>query len=154
MNGRAGNANWNADSNNVYKWREVRNSKKLLVVKVNKQWIEAGMVIKCTNNQQTCPKSTSSSSLFRVTSGLADSFETQHVSTLLYCTGEKQNQYSSPERKYVSKLIHRRALSLSWNLQLQRPKLKNEMLRDRLIVGIKDAAHSQQLQLDPELTLE
>lgn len=28
------------------------------------------------------------------------------------------------------------------------------MIRDRLVVGIRDAALSQQLQLDPELTLE
>ena len=32
--------------------------------------------------------------------------------------------------------------------------LKDEMIRDRLVVGIRDAALSQQLQLDPELTLE
>ena len=31
---------------------------------------------------------------------------------------------------------------------------KDEMIRDRLVVGIRDAALSQQLQLDPELTLE
>ena len=32
--------------------------------------------------------------------------------------------------------------------------LKDEMIRDRLVVGIRDAALSQQLQLDPELTIE
>ena len=32
--------------------------------------------------------------------------------------------------------------------------LRNEMIRDRLVVGIRDAALSQQLQLDAELTLE
>ena len=32
--------------------------------------------------------------------------------------------------------------------------LKDEMIRDRLVVGIRDAALSQQLQLDAELTLE
>ncbi|KAL5509932.1 hypothetical protein EMCRGX_G005382 [Ephydatia muelleri] len=33
-------------------------------------------------------------------------------------------------------------------------ELKDEMLRDRLVVGIKDTALSQKLQLDSELTLE
>ena len=32
--------------------------------------------------------------------------------------------------------------------------LRDEMLRDRLVVGIRDAAMSQKLQMDPELTLE
>ena len=32
--------------------------------------------------------------------------------------------------------------------------LRDEMIRDRLVVGISDAALSQQLQLDAELTLE
>ena len=32
--------------------------------------------------------------------------------------------------------------------------LKEEIIRDRLVVGIRDAALSQQLQLDSELTLE
>ena len=32
--------------------------------------------------------------------------------------------------------------------------LRDEMIRDRLVVGIRDAALSQQLQLDAELTLE
>ena len=32
--------------------------------------------------------------------------------------------------------------------------LKDEMIRDRLVVGIRDAVLSQQLQLDPDLTLE
>ena len=32
--------------------------------------------------------------------------------------------------------------------------LKDEMIRDRLVVGIRDAVLSQQLQLDPEFTLE
>ena len=32
--------------------------------------------------------------------------------------------------------------------------LKEEMIRDRLVVGIRDASLSQQLQLDSELTLE
>jgi hypothetical protein len=32
--------------------------------------------------------------------------------------------------------------------------LKDEMIRDRLVVGIRDAALSQQLQLDAKLTLE
>ena len=31
---------------------------------------------------------------------------------------------------------------------------KEEMLRDRLVVGIRDAAMSQKLQMDAELTLE
>ena len=33
-------------------------------------------------------------------------------------------------------------------------ELHDEMLRDRLVVGIRDAAMSEKLQLDPELTLE
>ena len=32
--------------------------------------------------------------------------------------------------------------------------LRDEMLRDRIVVGIRDAAMSEKLQLDPELTLE
>ena len=32
--------------------------------------------------------------------------------------------------------------------------LKDEMIRDRLVVGIRDTALSQPLQLDPELTLD
>ena len=32
--------------------------------------------------------------------------------------------------------------------------LKDEMIRDKLVVGIRDAALSQQLQLDPQLTLD
>ena len=32
--------------------------------------------------------------------------------------------------------------------------LRDEMLRDRLVVGIRDAALSDKLQLDPTLTLE
>ena len=32
--------------------------------------------------------------------------------------------------------------------------LRDEMLRDRLVVGIRDSAMSQKLQMDPELTLE
>ena len=32
--------------------------------------------------------------------------------------------------------------------------LRDEMIRDRLLVGIRDTALSQQLQLDAELTLE
>ena len=32
--------------------------------------------------------------------------------------------------------------------------MKSEMLRDRLVVGIRDEHLSQQLQMDPELTLE
>ena len=32
--------------------------------------------------------------------------------------------------------------------------LKDEMIRDRLVVGICNAALSHQLQLDPKLTLE
>ena len=32
--------------------------------------------------------------------------------------------------------------------------LRDEMLRDRIVVGIRDSATSQKLQMDPELTLE
>ena len=32
--------------------------------------------------------------------------------------------------------------------------LRDEMLRDRIVVGIRDAAMSEKLQLDPELTME
>ena len=32
--------------------------------------------------------------------------------------------------------------------------LRDEMLRDRIVVGIQDSAMSEKLQLDPELTLE
>jgi len=32
--------------------------------------------------------------------------------------------------------------------------MKAEMIRDRLVVGIRDQHFSQQLQMDPELTLE
>ena len=32
--------------------------------------------------------------------------------------------------------------------------LRDELLRDRLVVGIHDSATSQKLQMDPELTLE
>ena len=32
--------------------------------------------------------------------------------------------------------------------------MRDEMLRDRVIVGIRDSAMSQKLQMDPELTLE
>ena len=33
-------------------------------------------------------------------------------------------------------------------------ELKDEMIRDRIVVGIRDAQLSQRLQLDPKLTLE
>eukprot|EP00731_Ephydatia_muelleri_P025358 Em0017g441a len=33
-------------------------------------------------------------------------------------------------------------------------KLKSELIRDRIVVGIRDSALSQRLQLDPDLTLE
>ena len=32
--------------------------------------------------------------------------------------------------------------------------MKSEMIRDRLVVGIRDQRLSQQLQMDPNLTLE
>ena len=32
--------------------------------------------------------------------------------------------------------------------------LKEELIRDRLVVGLRDAALSEKLQMDPELTLE
>ena len=32
--------------------------------------------------------------------------------------------------------------------------LKSELIRDRIVVGIRDSALSQRLQLDPDLTLE
>ena len=35
-----------------------------------------------------------------------------------------------------------------------RPGIRDEMLRDRLVVSMKDKALAEQLQLDPELTLE
>ena len=31
--------------------------------------------------------------------------------------------------------------------------MRDEMLRDRLVVGIRDSARSQKLQMDPDLTL-
>ncbi len=33
-------------------------------------------------------------------------------------------------------------------------ELKDQMLRDRIVVGIRDTALSERLQLDPDLTLE
>ena len=33
-------------------------------------------------------------------------------------------------------------------------ELKSEMIRDRLVVGIRDDNLSQQLQMDPEMTLD
>ena len=34
------------------------------------------------------------------------------------------------------------------------PIMQDQMLRDRIVVGIQDQALSQRMQMDPELTLE
>ena len=33
-------------------------------------------------------------------------------------------------------------------------ELKDELIRDRIVVGIRDASLSERIQMDPELTLE
>ena len=60
----------------------------------------------------------------------------------------RQNQLEGePAEKYIMELYH-----LTENCEYG--VLTNEMIRDRLVVGIRDEVLSERLQLDPDLTLE
>ena len=59
----------------------------------------------------------------------------------------RNQQEGESDEKYITDLY-----TLSDNCNYG--DLREEMIRDRLVVGIRDAALSQQLQLDAELTLE
>eukprot|EP00731_Ephydatia_muelleri_P036195 Em0214g1a len=75
---------------------------------------------------------------FRVASGLCNEDESRQVSTLLYCLGEGAEE-----------VLQATATSLE--------KAKNsieELIRDRIVIGIRDKALSRRLQLDADLTLE
>ena len=52
-----------------------------------------------------------------------------------------------PVEQFVASLYN---LAVDCNLG----ELKDELIRDRIVVGIKDASLSERLQMDPELTLE
>ena len=59
----------------------------------------------------------------------------------------RKQKEGETDEKYITELY---ALANTCNYR----EMKDEMIRDRLVVGIRDAALSQQLQLDPKLTLE
>ena len=52
-----------------------------------------------------------------------------------------------PVEQFVASLYN---LAVDWYFG----GLKYELIRDRIVVGIKDASLSERLQMDPELTLE
>ncbi|KAL5505300.1 hypothetical protein EMCRGX_G006710 [Ephydatia muelleri] len=82
---------------------------------------------------------------FRVASGLADSEEKQ-VSTRLYCLGEEAEEVlavsdTKPKKTY-------KAVVDTFN-----SFFGEDLIRDRLVIGIRHEALSRRLQMDPELTL-
>ena len=119
---------------------------------------------------------------YRSASGLDAEADPRQVDTLLYCMGEEADSVlasthiSAEDRKkydaVVGNIIFERA---KFNRRSQREGesaeqyitelyelidfceyggLKEEMLRDRLVVGIQDLTLSEKLRTDPELTLE
>ena len=60
----------------------------------------------------------------------------------------RRNQQDGESAEQYIMILYRLAENCNYD------DLKEEMIRDRLVVGIKDAALSQQLQLDADLTLE
>jgi len=77
---------------------------------------------------------------YRQASGLVDKDELRQVSTLLYCLGGE------------AEVLDTTRISAE-----DRNKYKNvveELVRDRLVVGIRDLALSERLQLESDLTLD
>ena len=56
-------------------------------------------------------------------------------------------QPGKPVEQFVASLYN---LAVDYNFG----ELKDELIRDRIVVGIRDASLSERLQMDPELTLE
>ena len=60
----------------------------------------------------------------------------------------RRNQLEGESSEQYVTVLHSLAENCSYG------NLKHEMIRDRIVVGIRDTALSERLQLDPELTLE
>ena len=85
------------------------------------------------HNSDKWPRWKSRFQQFRDASGLSTESSSKQVSTFLYCLGEEA------ESVLASTGV---------------TGMKDEMIRDRLVVGIRDCSLSVKLQLDPSLTLE
>ncbi len=85
---------------------------------------------------------------YRIASGLSTKSGKRQVSTLLYCMGEASEDIlnmsgiSDEDKKVFDRVITRY------------DAIKEEMIRDRLVVGIQDQSLSERLQMEPDLTLE
>ena len=116
---------------------------------------------------------------FRDASGLGDEGQQKQVSTLLYCMGESAEDVltsmdiSADDRKRFESVIAKfdSFFNRRWPQDGETAEefitslyqlvdscdygaMQDQMLRDRIVVGIRDQALSQRMQMDPELTLE
>ncbi|KAL5510117.1 hypothetical protein EMCRGX_G005606 [Ephydatia muelleri] len=92
-----------------------------------------------------------------VTSGLKKPSTAKQVSTLLYCMGDDSeavlsstNPMEDDRKTYDGVMTKFESFVVSFNYGEKTP----EMIRDRLVVGIRDDTISRKLQLEPDLTLK
>ena len=113
---------------------------------------------------------------FRKATGLDQKSGENQVNTLVYSMGEEADdimvsfgltaddarQYELVKNRFESHFIVKRNIIFErtkFNLRSQQEHcefgvLKNELIRDRIVVGLKDKKLSEKLQLDSKLTLE
>ena len=101
---------------------------------------------------------------FSIASGLAAEATVKQVSTFLYCMGEEAEEgllstrITKAERKVYWKSWTRTSKFKKTLFKLvehcEYGALRDQMVRDRIVVGIKDSSLSEQLQRDANLTLD
>ena len=113
---------------------------------------------------------------FRVVSGLAEVDTSKQISTLLYCLGEEAeavlsstNVTADDRRKYDRILakfdeyfqVRKNVIYECARFNRRNQKsgesaaaTRRKMIRDRLVVGIRDSALSEKMQMDSKPTLE
>ncbi|CAB3984465.1 Hypothetical predicted protein [Paramuricea clavata] len=101
---------------------------------------------------------------FRMASGLENESEESQVNTLIYSMGSEaddivqslgiaegdQKKYNVVKKKFEDFFIIKRNVVEHCNFGV----LCEELIRDRIVVGIRDKALSEKLQLEADLTLE
>ena len=85
---------------------------------------------------------------FRIASGMDAQDEENQVNALIYTMGEQEEQEVGESADSFHTALHCLAEYCGYGA------LHDEMVRDCLVVGLRDKRLSEQLQMEPELTLE
>ena len=98
---------------------------------------------------------------YRLASGLLQESEEHQVNTLLYCLSEEAedilastNTEQEDREKYDNDLAKFDSFCSVRKNFSNFGELKDKLICDRIVVGIRDASLSEGLQMDLELTLE